>query len=359
MLELTGEDDLCLQYYRECGIWVDQYPAAHLEVEITQSPVDPIDVCTMFDVTAVITNTGEADAWETSAVLSIFPDTSVRISLEDTGPDAGSYVKKLGTIPGHGHPDNSVEVTWRLHCKEPCESNITVSAVGFDEYGYHTKQRWSDYCWDWILDLEPEAGRPIPERFIEPDSVVVKQLDGEDGGGTQPQESGIVDIVLDAGWNLVSIPYYVESGDRAPADLLASIIGSGALNTVYAYDACADPADQWQNFATVGPAGTLTEIRDGAGYWFYMNAADILSIEGSINPEPPALPPTYDVCAGWNLIGFKSDTARTASDYLNGIDFGVIYGFADGGYFLLTGLQDMTPGSGYWAAIFSAGEIFP
>jgi uncharacterized repeat protein (TIGR01451 family) len=111
-----------------------QYPAAHLEVEIID--VDPdttVNVCDEFTVSYKVKNTGEADATEVEAVLSVIPEGSVRPA---EGYDSG-YTQHIGTIPG----DEETEVLeWPLHCKEACESTINITAEGYDEYGWHKKQ---------------------------------------------------------------------------------------------------------------------------------------------------------------------------------------------------------------------------
>jgi len=113
-----------------------QYPAAHLDVVIDS--VDPgttIPACEEFTINYTITNTGEADATEVDAILSVTPDGSAR-PIE--GINSG-YTKFVGTIPGHGQGEPYVG-EWTLHCKEACESTINITASGFDENGWHKKQ---------------------------------------------------------------------------------------------------------------------------------------------------------------------------------------------------------------------------
>jgi len=89
-----------------------------------------------------------------------------------------------------------------------------------------------------------------------------------------------------------------------------------------------------------------------------MNAADTLIVEGVELPLPPEVPPTYTVFEGWNLIGFKSCTPRTASDYLAAIvgKWTVMY---DGqGQRVWLG-DYMEPGCGYWLAANNPGTIYP
>jgi hypothetical protein len=119
---------------------VDIYPAAHLVAEIVSiTPASPFVVCEEFVVTYRVYNTGEADAWEVEAVLSVDPAGSVRIAEGE-----GGYTQYLGTIPGWGKgwsnlsdSDSYIEDTFTLHCKMACESTITITPKGNDECGWH------------------------------------------------------------------------------------------------------------------------------------------------------------------------------------------------------------------------------
>lgn len=112
-----------------------QYPTAHLEAQITSVPPGDISTGSNFPMTARIYNTGEADATEVTATLSVSPDGSVGLA-----PGAQGYTIKVGTLSGHGSGNNWKDVTWNLNCKQPVPSTFTVSAAGFDEYGWHKKQ---------------------------------------------------------------------------------------------------------------------------------------------------------------------------------------------------------------------------
>lgn len=145
-VKIDGETDKCIdigQAGQVCQvvdaisqpIMVWQYPAAHLEVTIDECPTE-IVTCNTFNVTATITNTGEADATEVMATLAVDPAGSVRPAAGDSG-----YTKYIGTIPGHDSEASSVSVNWTLHCKVACESTLTITADGNDEYGWHQKQQ--------------------------------------------------------------------------------------------------------------------------------------------------------------------------------------------------------------------------
>lgn len=174
--------DMEMDYDDVC---IDQYPAAHLVVDIT-APEDgsTITVEDDFYVTATVTNTGESDAWDVSLTLSVYPEGSVMLLK-------GGYTENVGHLAGHGQM-GSATVSWYVECKEACSSTITVTAAGQDECGYYYGQ---------VLDLPGDSdigdaafvllqlmgliteeweivpGAPIPDKFIEPDSITVKQVE--------------------------------------------------------------------------------------------------------------------------------------------------------------------------------------
>jgi len=188
--------------------WVDlwQYPAAHLEVEITAPPdASTYTVCDEFTVTAKVANTGWCDAWEVRAILSVEPEGSVRVASD-------GYTKYLGTLVGYGQEAVAdlgyQEVSWTVHCKAACESTITVTATGRDECGFYAAQilggNWTpadvpnDEIWsegysnwygyydqhiydvtEWSDDFNTNLypGIAIPSWLIEPDSITVKQVE--------------------------------------------------------------------------------------------------------------------------------------------------------------------------------------
>lgn len=161
---------------------VDIYPAANLLVDITNAP-EEIVVCDTFNVTALVTNIGWADATGVKLLLSVIPEDSVRPVQGDNG-----YEMDVGTLVGYGQKDvedvGYKEVTWTLHCKTACESTITITPVGYDECGWHP-----------VLDQDPSVeaplgngpppeyvmvslpGREIEDRFLHADSVTVKQVE--------------------------------------------------------------------------------------------------------------------------------------------------------------------------------------
>ena len=171
-------------------------------------------------------------------------------------------------------------------------------------------------------------------------------------------------IELSEGWNLISLPLIPDSTNITEI-LSDANLASGNhsnLSMVYYYNAS---ADTWLWYTPI-PAGTLTTMVDGLGYWVYADSADVLTVHGTQMPPGLELPPTYDVVEGWNMIGFKSTVDMPYDTYLISIagDYAVIYGFdADAQeYFSVYPLPYhpmMEPGHGYWIWMSTDGTIVP
>jgi hypothetical protein len=143
-IEVSADaDNVVMVAYDE--IYLQQYPAAHLVVDIA-APADSsgYTVGQNFVVTATVTNTGWADAWEVSATLSIDPAGSAQLN-------SGGYTQSLGTLAGWGQ-EQSKTVSWNLSCKEACNSTIMVTAAGNDEFGFGVNYQWTWY--DGNLDID-------------------------------------------------------------------------------------------------------------------------------------------------------------------------------------------------------------
>jgi parallel beta-helix repeat protein len=158
----------------------------------------------------------------------------------------------------------------------------------------------------------------------------------------EPTTVSVPAIVLESGWNLISLPLVPTA--TGISTVLADLIADGTADQVRTYD-----QGIWYNWASTPPPGTLTLMKDGPGYWIQMNAGDVLVITGRELPAPPQTPPSYRVYIGWNMIGFKSLTPKIPADYLGAVK--------DSEIILKT--TSLTPGSGYWLAVNADGIIYP
>jgi len=194
----------------------------------------------------------------------------------------------------------------------------------------------------------------------------VKAQNGAGDNSTAGNSDGIAvlasattsyDINLVPGWNLISTPLIPD--DTAIGTVLS---GMSKVKGVYAYDAL---NETW--VYNVSGYGNLTEITTGNGYWFEMSASETLTINGSFLGVGGAVPPTYPVYTGWNLIGFHSLTTDTAYDYLSNVHENYaskMYGYQTGVWTIIHDVDlaeggSLEPGYGYWIYMQQNGTIVP
>ncbi|MGB6874176.1 MAG: hypothetical protein WBE46_08640 [Dehalococcoidia bacterium] len=282
-----------------------------LQVTIV-APADgaAFNVTDEFDVTANVENISSLNATDVRLTISI--DRYAQLK-------AGMYATR--TVGDLGSNTTSTNYTWTVECTGDGFSRITVSPSG---------------------KVDATA---IPADALTAATVTVSQ-------GVFEQES----ITLVEGWNLISLPLI-------PLDSAINAVLAGILDyiiSVWHYDVA---ITAWRSFVP-DAASDLSSMTDGKAYWINMDAAQNLTLAGRENAVPPALPPIYNVVAGWNMVGFKSTATNvTAADYLDGTEYVRIYGFENGAWFTIPGPDydnpKMEPGRGYWVAFTEPGTIYP
>jgi hypothetical protein len=281
-----------------------------LEVTIV-APADftALNVTDQFDVTANVQNIYSQSATDVKLTLSIDRYATLK---------AGAVTRTVGTLDSEA---TSTNYTWTLQCTSDGFSRITVTPSG------------------------KVGGTTIPAAALTTDTVTVSQ--------------GVFDVAnvtLIEGWNLISLPLI-------PLDSSINAVLAGITNDVKSVWYW---SGRWYSFVPGGPSD-LTSMRDGKAYWINMNAAQNLTVAGREMPEGAQLPPTYDVVAGWNMVGFKSIPWNannvTAEDYLVGTEYVRIYGYENGTWFFIPGppynSPKLKPGLGYWVAFTEPGTIYP
>jgi len=329
----------CGRTNAEDNVEVSVYPAAFLVTSMDISPSTTAVLGDEFTVDYTITNYGVADA--TTVVATLAADNSnVHIAA-----GTGGWAQSLGTIPGWGWGDfNSVSGSFTLVGTAEGLTTLTLSATGQDECGWHALVG-TDCESNGSFECEPQYNwvqyglLPIQSRFLILDSETVALS----ATGECPDVTS-VNISLNSGWNLISLPLIPDPGNGT-----VSVLFSGK------------PVDAIWSFSggLSGVWSSPTTMADGKGYWVHMTAASTISYNGKVNPLPPNTPPTYSVVTGWNLMGFKSTCAGTAGSYLSGVPYVRIWGFADGAWRVIQSADKMQAGLGYWIAATGAGTIYP
>ena len=277
-----------------------------LEVTIFTPDGTAFNVTDEFHVTASVENISSLNATDVELTISIDRYAELK---------AGEYATR--TVGALKSGVTSTNYTWTLECTGDGFSRITVTPSG---------------------EVEEEV---IPADAVIPATVTVEQ-------GEFDKES--IDLV--EGWNLISLPLI-------PLDSDIDVVLAGILDdviSVWYWDG------SWDTFVPGAPSD-LQKMEDGKAYWINMEVAQTLNLAGTKMPKGAELPPTYDVVAGWNMVGVKSTNNVTALDYLYGTDYVRIYGFKDGAWFTIPGpdynTPEMVPGLGYWVAFTEPGTIYP
>jgi len=176
-------------------------------------------------------------------------------------------------------------------------------------------------------------------------------------------------VSLMGGWNLISLP--IAPFDTSIESVLAPLAYPYDLVSVWHYDRC---KDEWLVY---GEGHTsLRTIEDGKAYWVRMRYPEeqhpdpavsgtypyTLWVFGTTSPMPPGLPSAYDVCVGWNMVGFRSVAEMAPHEYLSSFgssDYGAIYGWDSYRQHWITRPDRLVPGRGYWIPFSVAGKVHP
>jgi hypothetical protein len=185
---------------------------------------------------------------------------------------------------------------------------------------------------------------------------------GENSGG----------VSLTGAWNLISLP--IVPFDTSIESVLSSLAFPYDLISVWYYDCC---KDEWLVYGNGDTTfNTLKTMEDGKAYWVRMRYPDEQSSDPTVSgtypyslwlfgtkaPMPPGLPSAYYVCAGWNMVGFRSMEDMAAEDYLEAFgpsEYGAIYGWDAYLQDWITNPDKLVPGYGYWIPFSIAGAIHP
>lgn len=188
------------------------------------------------------------------------------------------------------------------------------------------------------------------------------------------------------GWNLFSLPVVPTANTTFP-NTVDGIFGSNPqfgfmsnVTVVFAYT-----NGVWQS-CTVRKqgsgantkftcVGTLKSLVDGKGYWVYTKSAFTLNnandafptwggLVGSVIPSLTS-PPSYQLTAGWNLLGYKPQPDPTASEsvasYLSSIggSYDSVWVYSNGSWVRATGATSLTPGEAMWILMAAPATLRP
>ncbi len=151
-----------------------------------------------------------------------------------------------------------------------------------------------------------------------------------------------LEINLNAGWNLISIPLIPENSNIQA--VLSSI--NNKYDSVWSYQ-----EGKWKYYIAGVAGGALTTIEPGKGYWIKMKMAGKLTIRGN-----DSVSNTISLNKGWNLVGYNSLSPRTITEALTSIEglYYSVWAYKDDGWLRYiesyggNNLTEMVPYYGYW-----------
>jgi hypothetical protein len=166
-----------------------------------------------------------------------------------------------------------------------------------------------------------------------------------------------VPLTLKAGWNFISVPKRLASGYSTAQQVFGSVNTAG--HSIFAYNA----ANGWTAMSSDNVVSPLE------GIWIY--SASEVELRPAFDTNPRQVPPTKQLSAGWNAIGFSDFTAASADSALTSVEasWTVLIGFdaEDQAYEVSiinnapTGAHDedteMNCWKGYWLHVTTACQL--
>jgi hypothetical protein len=118
--------------------------------------------------------------------------------------------------------------------------------------------------------------------------------------------TGNFPVALNRGWNFISIPKRLASGNNT-AKIFNNVNTTG--HSIWMYNAS---GKQWTAITN------STRLNVLEGIWIYSD--DTKSINLIFDPDPLVIPPTKSLFAGWNAIGFSDIVPASAGTTLNSVN---------------------------------------
>lgn len=152
-------------------------------------------------------------------------------------------------------------------------------------------------------------------------------------------------ITLTEGWNLISTP--LIQPDESIDKVLENI--TGKWNVVKYYDTT-DADDPWKTYRVGASTNDLANIDETMGFWINITEQNVnLTVSGT---EPSST--SITLYAGWNLVGYPTQTTETVANALWGTGCDRVEVFNATEPYLIKEVEAtyvMKPGEGYWVHV--------
>ncbi len=115
-----------------------------------------------------------------------------------------------------------------------------------------------------------------------------------------------VPLDLKAGWNFISVPKRLADNNSTAGTLFGSTDTGG--HSIFAYD----PPEGW---VTLGQDDVIMPL---AGIWIY--SVEEVEIHPVFDTNPRQVPPTKELAAGWNAVGYSDFESASANSTLTSVE---------------------------------------
>ncbi len=196
--------------------------------------------------------------------------------------------------------------------------NVTVEA--YDETDWNAAAGVTVYVG--TLSYTTNASGQVLDLTLNPGSYTVYADKGDCSVNIRSNQETVivyVPLTLEAGWNFVSVPKRLASGYSMAQQVFGSVDTDG--HSIFIYDG----TDGWTAMSSDNVVSPLE------GIWIY--SASEVELHPAFDTNPRQVPPTKQLAAGWNAIGFSDFTAASADSALTSVEasWTVLIGFdADG-----------------------------
>jgi hypothetical protein len=235
------------------------------------------------------------------------------IEFDPATPYEGQEVIIQVTIHNKGLTD-AYPVQVRFYDGDPQSAGILIDIKQLPQVLIHAEEATVSTLWD-TTDLEGNH-----------DIYVVVDYDNIISETNEANNIGIKSLIVDAlnppitlkpGWNLISFPYDVSNTN------LNSVLNSinGKYDMVSSYDPLNTPSPWLHYNSHKSPnLNQISILNNEMGFWIHNNQSN--DVDLTIFGDSPSAPSQIQLYAGWNLVGYPSETKRVRDDAMNNLDFG-------------------------------------
>lgn len=228
--------------------------------------------------------------------------------------------------------------------------------------GWITIRWWSQFTPGESYCVNYTYERYVGALPVDAFSGIQQDIPGADGIADDPKSLGsVVDhyplaapfeysrctITLEAGWNLISVPFILDETD--PGRALSAI--AGKWDVIKTYDPTS--ANPWKTYHGYGSeiGNSFTALDVGRGYWIHMTEPATLQLKGA----EPVIADQIMLHAGWNLVGYPTTCGNvTVAMAFWGTGATMVEVCDRSDPYLVSpvgGSYALRPGEGYWVCV--------